>query len=84
MNRGHLNAMLCTIAECKNEGAPAGVIYAALMTHGVTLAEYQQMEAFAIEHELATKDGSHLLRPTPKLLSAFDSAKAKSQSKGQA
>lgn len=76
IDRKILNAVLCTVAEAGEIGAPCGVVYAALTTAGVTLADYQAVEAFLVEHRLVTKSG-FTLRPAEKLTAAYGAARAR-------
>lgn len=73
LTRLTLGSTLCTLAETP-EGAPSGVLYAALMTAGVTLSEWQDAVAWMVANGLVTKDGD-ILRPTAKLAATFADAK---------
>lgn len=47
------------------EGAPAGVIYAGLMQHGCTLAQYESIEAVLVRTGLVEKKGDLLFARAP-------------------
>lgn len=64
-------ALLDTIAEVAPHGAPSGLMYAALMAQGCTLAQYQSLVASMQRNGLITaQEDSHgepvLLHITPK------------------
>ena len=54
------NAVVGAIKEAGPMGAPAGLIYAALMAQGVTLTQYQGLERLLIRTGLVTKRGDVL------------------------
>lgn len=76
MDRRMLNAMLCVISEAGEDGAPAGVMYAALMSQGVTLEWYQHAEAWIVMNGLAEKRWN-CLHATPKLRTAYEASVAR-------
>jgi len=53
-------AVFATVAECGPTGAPAGIIYAALMAQGVTLSQYEGLERLLIRTGLVSKRGNVL------------------------
>ena len=69
-----INAVLNTIAETP-EGAPGGILYAGLMTQGITFGQFQNIQAFAVGAGLVEIKGD-LWIPTQKLIGAFAAAKA--------
>ena len=69
-----INAVLNTIAETP-EGAPGGILYAGLMTKGLTYEGFQRLQAFVVSAGLVNINGD-LWFPTDKLLTAFGKAKA--------
>ena len=56
-----INALIATIADAGPEGVPEGVLYAALMPQGCTLAQFQKLVAILIASERVTRSG-HVLR----------------------
>lgn len=53
-------AILDTVRECGQDGAPSGVLYAALSARGCSLEQWQRIEANMIAGGLLRKQG-HLL-----------------------
>lgn len=49
-------ALLDTIAESAPLGAPSGPMYAALMTQGCTLSQYQSITQSMLRNELVTAE----------------------------
>ena len=76
MDRNTMNALLCTIADMGERGAPEGPMYAALMGRCDLSAFQSTMGAFE-RMGLITRSG-FLAKPTAMLREALDSAKAKS------
>lgn len=62
--RATMQAIYEAVSVCKERGAPAGIIYAALMANGCTLEVYQNFEASMIEVGVLRKEG-HLLFTCP-------------------
>lgn len=69
-----ISALLETIAEAGEQGAPSGTCYAAFMAHGVSFEAYQSMVSGLVGAGLIT-NRSHLLRVTPKAVALIGSAK---------
>jgi predicted methyltransferase len=68
MTREETNAYLCVILETVSEsksGVPSGHMYAAFMTKGITLDEYQSILGIAQRGGLVEVK-SHLVTLTPK------------------
>lgn len=69
MDRKQANVILAvileTVAEASAIGAPEGPMYAAMMGHGVELADFQTLVEFAVSADLVKKSG-HLLTITSK------------------
>lgn len=60
-----------TVAEVGSGGAPAGVIYAAMMGAGVDLETYQTVEGLLVRSKLLRKEGQLLFaNPLPKAVKA--------------
>lgn len=55
-----MEAIYSAVEVAGDRGAPAGVIYAALTTHGCDLATYQHFEASLVEQGVLTKRGQLL------------------------
>ena len=55
--------------------APEGYIYAGLMHVGATLDDFNLVKALLIDLELVTSEPGPVLRPTTKLLRAYERAK---------
>mgnify|MGYP001566626972 FL=1 len=69
-----INAVLSTIAETP-EGAPGGILYAGLMTKGLTSEGFQIIQTFVVSAGLVDIQND-LWIPTPRLLTAYAAAKA--------
>jgi hypothetical protein len=73
MDRQTMNAILGTIADMGERGAPEGVMYAALMAR-CDLSSFQAALGAFERAGLITRSG-HLARATQKLLDAVEKAK---------
>lgn len=62
---GYINALLSTIVEMGEEGAPSGICYMAMQMHGVDINEYTAMVEGLKSKGLITCSG-HVLRITEK------------------
>jgi hypothetical protein len=51
------NAILVAVAGSGDGGTPGGVLYAALMTHGATLEQYEGIMGGLVQAGLLTKSG---------------------------
>ena len=51
------NAIIKAVAEAGPTGTPGGVIYAALMTHGCTLAQYEALMGTLVKLNKIRKRG---------------------------
>ncbi len=52
-----MKAVLETVQECGPMGSPGGVIYAALMTQGITFDQYEIIMGVLVETKKVTKRG---------------------------
>lgn len=59
-------AVMEAIAECGELGAPEGPIYAALMSQGCTLSQFQSLVGGMERNGVVTRSESHLLELTDK------------------
>lgn len=75
MDRNLMNALLETIAEAGERGAPEGHMYAAVMGR-CDLESFQAVLGLFQRKGLITRAG-HVARPTAMLLEAVERAKAK-------
>ena len=57
-----LAAIITTIDEIGE--APAGIVYAGLMGHGISHGDYTHLQTMLVSSGIATIDGSHVLRLT--------------------
>lgn len=57
-------ALLTTVLDFKDEGAPSGSLYAALMTVGVSYSEYSSILTVLVDRRLVTLS-ANVVRLTP-------------------
>lgn len=55
-------AVLEAITEAGEHGAPAGVLYAALMHQGMSLSQFQSFMVTLTSHQFVTLDDGHCYR----------------------
>jgi len=52
-----VQAVVETVRECGSTGAPAGILYAVLMSYGATLEQFETMMRLLVEAKKLRKDG---------------------------
>lgn len=55
-------AVIDSIRETGERGLPGGTIYAALMTHGCTMEQFETLMRSIVDTGLISRDGNHLYR----------------------
>ncbi len=55
--RAILGAVVESVKAAGDDGATGGILYSALMTHGATLAQFEQVMSMLVEGGFLRKDG---------------------------
>lgn len=56
--------LYATILECGEEGAPAGILWSAYATTGMSMFQFESLLSILINVGLVKRDDSHVLRAT--------------------